>query len=63
VTCRLLQGQLKVHSWRLDNEDKQTLAITGLFSIQAVRLLQQHQRSQAAQQPKQHYVALDCGGD
>lgn len=32
-----LQGQLKVHSWRLDSQDRQTLAITGLFSIQAVR--------------------------
>jgi hypothetical protein len=48
VSCCLLQGQLKVQSWRLDSEDKQTLAITGLFSIQAVRLLQQQQRSQAA---------------
>lgn len=36
VLCLSLQGKLKVHSWRLDSQDKQTLAITGLFSIQAV---------------------------
>ncbi|WIA16227.1 hypothetical protein OEZ85_012938 [Tetradesmus obliquus] len=33
------QGQLKVHSWRLDSQDRQTLAITGLFSIQAAEKL------------------------
>jgi hypothetical protein len=46
VCCCLLQGQLKVHSWRLDSEDRQTLAITGLFSIQAVREPQQQQQQQ-----------------
>ena len=32
----LLQGELRMRHWRWDAQDKQTLRIIGLFSIQAV---------------------------
>jgi hypothetical protein len=32
-----LQGELRVRRWHWDAQDRQTLAISGLFSIQAVR--------------------------
>lgn len=35
--CCMLQGELKMSHWHWDAQDRQTLAITGLFSIQAVR--------------------------